>query len=165
MPLDMQDPAVLNVIGVLRSMMGLRFDPADPLHQQLFDAIAEAGPNASYGQRVVALRWVFGWELRQAGALYGKAKADYENAVSGRIVEEQAKAGMESRKQSLGLAEAIAQTEAYQLKLEYLLAEQRERAMRKFLDTLDAALENHRTDRADARAGDRAHAQGLSGGA
>jgi hypothetical protein len=66
---------------------------------------------------------------------------------------------------TLGLAERLAMHEHYTLRLEFLIAEKREQAMRKFLDTLTAALENHRTDRADQRAADVGHARGLSGGA
>lgn len=161
------DPVVYaNVSAVLRDVVGLGSpDLSDPLHAQLFEAVVSAGVNASLGQRIVALRFVFNWELREAGRQFAEAKAAYEHAVSRRVVEEQAKAAQAGVRQSLGLAEAIAETDAYEQKLQYLLAEQRERAMRKFLETLDAALENHRTDRADMRAGDRAHAQGYSGGA
>lgn len=154
------------VASVLRDMIGLTsVDEQNPLHQQLVDAIVNAGPGASFGARVVALRYVFNWELNQAGAQYARAKADYEHAVARRVMEETATAASEDRKIALGLAEKIAEHDAYELKLQYLLAEQRERSMRKFLDTLDAALDNHRTDRADQRAGDRASAQGYGGGA
>jgi len=60
---------------------------------------------------------------------------------------------------------ANASDEAYRLLLEYRLAEQRERAMRNFLQTIQGALDNHRTDRADQRSADRAHADGFTGGA
>lgn len=154
------------VAWILRDTIGLpQPNLDDPLHRRLFDAIVDAGQHASLGQRIVALRWVFNWELRDAGRTYAEAKAAYEHAVSRRVVEEQARAAAEGRKLSLGLSEAIAEDAAYTLKLQYLLAEQVERSMRKFLDTLDAAMDNHRTDRADQRAGDRASAQGYTGGA
>jgi hypothetical protein len=150
---------------VLRDLIGLEVDPADALHTKLLETIHRLGPGATYGQRIVALRFDFVWELRDAGKTYGTAKADYENAVAVKVVEITEKATLEEKKVSLGLAQAMAERDAYDLKLSYLVAEQRERAMRKFLDALDAALENHRTDRADARAGDRAHSQGYGGGA
>lgn len=153
------------VAGVLRSLIGLEVDQQDPLHLKLAETIRRLGPSATYGQRITALRFDFAWELRAAGKEYGTAKADYENKVSLRVVAITEGAALEGKKVTLGLATAKAETEAYELKLSYLVAEQRERAMRKFLDALDAALENHRTDRADARAGDRAHSNGLTGGA
>ncbi|MEV8023355.1 hypothetical protein [Microbacterium sp. NPDC080220] len=153
------------VRAVLRQMIGLEVDSSDALHLKLAETITNLGPAASYGQRIVSLRFDFAWELRDAGRIYGQAKADYENAVAVRVVEISEKAAAEDRRVSLGLAQAMAEKDAYELKLTYLVAEQRERAMRKFLDALDAALENHRTDRADARAVDRAASQGFGGGA
>jgi hypothetical protein len=150
---------------VLRDLIGLEVDPDDALHTKLSETVRRLGPGATYGQRIVALRFDFAWELREAGKEYGSAKADYENHLALRVVEIVETAAAGGQRVALGLAEYKAQGEAYELKLTYLVAEQRERAMRKFLDALDAALENHRTDRADARAGDRAHSQGYGGGA
>ncbi|MAP63160.1 MAG: hypothetical protein CMH34_05330 [Microbacterium sp.] len=149
---------------VLRDLIGLEVDPNDALHNKLAETVYRLGPAATYGQRIVALRFDFAWELRDAGKVYGTAKADYEHALT-QVVEITERAALEGKKISLGLAQAMAEKDAYELKLTYLVAEQRERAMRKFLDALDAALDNHRTDRADSRAGDRAHAQGYGGGA
>lgn len=133
-----------------------------PLHRRLVEALHDLGPGATLGQRVVAMRWVFNWELRDAGAEFARAKAAYEHYMDRRMV-----TLLAEPKMSVAKAQVIASgdDEAYRLKLTYLLAEQTERAMRKFLETLDAALENHRTDRADQRAGDRAHAGGYTGGA
>lgn len=150
---------------VLREVIGLEVTPGDELHNKLADTVRRLGLGATYGQRIVALRFDFVWELRDAGKVFGEAKADYEHAVATQVVEITEKAALDGKKISLGLAQAMAERDAYELKLTYLVAEQRERAMRKFLDALDAALENHRTDRADARAGDRAHSQGFGGGA
>jgi hypothetical protein len=106
---------------------------------------------------------VFNWALRDAGAEFGQAKADYERYVDVETV----RIRTEREKVTRAEAEQIARAtdEAYALHVTYLLAEQRERAMRKFLDTLEAALDNHRTDRADQRAGDRASAAGYDGAA
>lgn len=150
---------------VLREVIGLEVIPGDELHAKLAATVHRLGPAATYGQRIVALRFDFAWELRDAGKIYGTAKADYENAIAVKVVEITERANLDGKKISLGLAQAMAERDAYDLKLAYLVAEQRERAMRKFLDALDAALENHRTDRADARGGDRAHSQGIGGGA
>lgn len=154
------------VAAILRDIIGLdQVDEENPLHQQLADAITNAGPGASFGARVVALRYVFNWQLNDAGAVYARAKADYEHKVARRVMEETATAAAEDRKIALGLAEKIAEHDAYEEKLTYLLAEQRERSMRNFLGTLGAALDLHRTDRSDQRAADRASAQGYGGGA
>lgn len=150
---------------VLRDLIGLEVDPDDDLHTKLCETVRRLGPGATYGQRIVALRFIFAWELRAAGRIYGTAKADYENQLAVRVVEIVETAAGDGKRVALGLAEYKAQGEAYELKLTYLVAEQRERAMRKFLDALDAALDNHRTDRADSRAVDRAAAQGYGGGA
>ncbi|MBD8477602.1 hypothetical protein [Microbacterium sp. CFBP 8794] len=153
------------VAATLRAIIGLEVDNTDALHQKLAATITDLGPGATYGQRIVALRFDFVWELRDAGKVYGEAKGDYEGTRSRRVVEITETALAEGRKVTLGLAEHMAEAELYELKLTYLVAEQRERAMRKFLDALDAALDNHRTDRADSRAVDRATAQGFGGGA
>lgn len=151
------------VAAVLRDTIGLQHvDENDPLHQKLIDATLNAGSGATFGARIVALRYVFNWELLEAGRAFAEAKTAYEGHLTRQKVIELAK-----DKMSVAKAEILAEGSegAYELKLRYLLAEQRERAMRKFLDTLDAALDNHRTDRADQRAGDRAHAGGYTGGA
>jgi hypothetical protein len=152
------------VAAVLRDLIGLeQVDESDPLHRRLADAITNAGASATFGARVVAVRWVFNWALRDAGAEFGQAKADYERYVDVETV----RIRTEREKVTRAEAEQIARAtdEAYALHVTYLLAEQRERAMRKFLDTLEAALDNHRTDRADQRAGDRASAAGYDGAA
>ncbi|KAK2701932.1 hypothetical protein QYM36_019433 [Artemia franciscana] len=147
-------------------MIGLTdVDESSPLHMQLVDAITNAGQGATFGARVVALRYVFNWQLNDAGAVYARAKADYEHAISRRVTAEMAKGELDGRRMSLGWAQAIAEEAAYEQKLAYLLAEQRERSMRHFLQTLDASLDNFRTMRADERAADRAHSQGIGGGA
>jgi len=147
----------------LRESVGLEDpDPTDPLHAKLMDAILSLPPGASFGQRVVALRYVFNWELRAAGAEFAESKTKYEHHLTRQKI-----LHLGTEKMSVAKAEILAEGSdgAYELKLRYLLAEQRERAMRKFLETLEAALDNHRTDRADQRAGDVAHRGGYSGGA
>jgi hypothetical protein len=140
---------------LLIDTIGLRDpDPSDRLHGTLIDTLIDLGPGATLGQRVVALRYVFNWELVEAGKEFATAKTKYENLLTRQKVIELAK-----EKMSVAKAEIFAEGSdgAFELKLKYLLAEQRERAMRKFLDTLDAALENHRTDRADQRSADTYH--------
>lgn len=127
-----------------------------PLHAKLVATLHRLGPGASFGDRIVALRFDFNWELQDAGQVFAKAKADFEHHV-----ERKAVALLTEPKMSVAKADLIAKSsdQAYELKLRFLLAEQRERSMRKFLETLAAALDNHRTNRADQRFGDRDHAR------
>jgi hypothetical protein len=150
-------------LAALRETVGITDpDPSDPLHAKLINALAEAGPGSTLGQRTVACRFVINWEHRKAGADYANAKAAYEKRLTRRKTELLAEDGMAVSKAVI-LAEA--DDEVYRLKLAFLLAEQYERTLRQLLQTLDRALDNHRTDRADWRAADQAHAQGYSGGA
>lgn len=154
------DPRMLTM---LRETVGLRDpDVDDPLHAQLIDALIWVGPGATFGARIVSLRYVFNWELRQAGVEFATAKTEYER----KLTREKAR-WLAEPKMAIGKAEILAENDdqVFNLKLKYLLAEQRERALRKFLDTMDAALDNHRTDRADQRAVDRATASGYTGSA
>lgn len=156
------------VATILRDIIGLTdVDEDNPLHMQLVDAITNAGPVASFGARVVALRYVFNWQLLDAGERFAKAKADYERFIDTETVKLRGTAAARGEKTTRAEAEQIARASdrAYELHLAYLVAEQRERAMRNFLQTLESALDNHRTDRADQRAADRASAQGYGGGA
>jgi hypothetical protein len=149
--------------GALRSIGLITPDLADPLHAGLVSALHDLGPYASQVTRLTAMRWVFAWELRAAGEEYARAKTTYEHHVDRRTVQLRA----EGEKVSRAEAEQLARAEdaANELHLAYLLAEQKERAMRNFLGTIQSAQDAARTDRADARAADAAHAQGLSGGA
>lgn len=149
-------------LDALRDTIGLVDpDPDDPLHRKLINALVPLGPGSTVGQRIVALRLVINWEHRDAGRRFASAKADYERLLTRRKARLLAEDGM-----SVARAEVLAEADddVYQAKLEFLVAQQYERSMRLFLESLDAALDNHRTDRADQRASDVAHAQGLSGG-
>jgi hypothetical protein len=150
------------VADVLRDVMGLQEPNGDdPFHRKLWQAVVDAGPGASYGARVVALKFAVNWELVDAGQEYAARRTDYEAEYAKVKVR-----WLAEPKMSVAKAETLADADpnVYRLKLEYRLAELREQAMRKFLDTLASALENHRTDRADQRAGDRASAGGFGGG-
>lgn len=150
----------------LLTLTGLRtLDMGDALHADLARAVYELGAGASDGVVLQRLRWHYVQHLRDAGAAFAKAKADFEHAVSRRVVEEMARSREDGRRMSLGWATEIATSEAQSHKLAYLLAEQRERFIRKALDSIASAIELHRTARADERAADRAHAQGMTGGA
>lgn len=151
------------LLAVLRDIGMDAPDLSVPLHAKVVETLRRLGPGATRGMRIVALQYDFNWEHEAAGRLFATAKTDYEHFLA----KTKTRLMGEDPKMSVAKAEAFAEAddEAYRLKLEYLLAEQRERAMRKFLDTLKSDLDNHRTDRADKRAGDQAHAQGYGGGA
>lgn len=144
-------PALLDVLRGI----GLQDPDLEvPLHARLVATLHRLGPGATSGQRLVALRFDFAWELEEAGRVFAKAKTDYEHFVAKTKAALMLGDGFSGTK-----AEAIAtgDDKAYELKLTYLLAEQRERAMRNFLGTIQSAQDNHRTDRADARAADTEH--------
>jgi len=151
-------PALLDV---LRDIGMDAPDLAVPLHAKVVETLRRLGPGATRGMRIVALQYDFGWEHEEAGRTFAKAKADYEHFMA----KTKTRLLVEDPKLSVAKAEAFAEAEddAYRLKLEYLLAEQRERSMRQFLQTLKSDLDNHRTDRADRRIADQAHADGIGG--
>ena len=152
------------VVDRLAQLTGIRqLDLDDTLHRELALDVYELGSGATDGAVLQRLRWRFAWHLKQAGETLAKSRLAYEAHVDRRTVELRAGEKPPSRAE----AEQIARAEdpAYTAKLAYLLAEQRERAMRKFLDAIESAIDLHRTERADARAADRAHAGGYGGGA
>lgn len=149
-------------LDVLRSIGLLEPDPEDALHVALVNSVLRLGPGAAYGRQLTAMRFEFAWALSAAGAEFAKAKTDYEHRLA------KAKAVLMLEKGFSGVkAQAIAEADdaLYELQLRYRLAELRERAMRKFLDAIENAVEVWRTGRADERAADQAHARGFSGGA
>lgn len=133
-------------------------DPDDPLHRRLVDALRRTR-GATWGNQLVALKFEFNWAHVDAGRVYAKAKVDYEHLIDAETVRLQATTPPAGKAYSRAQAEQIARAsdQAYQLQLKFLLAEKREQSMRKFLDTLQSALDNHRTDRADWRAADVEH--------
>lgn len=162
----MTDPAIPDGLAEVLLDIGMAEpDMTVPLHVKLIDAMRRLGPHATHGARVVAMRYIFNWELDAAGSLFAEAKTKYETFIDRETL--RLRATDDSGKLSRVEAEQMARASdrAYDLKLTYLTAEQRERSMRNFLVTLEKDLDNHRTDRADWRAADRAHAQGLDGGA
>lgn len=145
-------------------LVGLRaLDMADSLHVDIARSVYELGAGASDGTVLQRVRWHFAWHLRDAGEVFATAKRDYERHVDRETVRLRATG---EKPPSRAEAEQIARAsdEAYELHLKFLLAEQRERAMRKFLDAIASAIDLHRTDRADSRKADAAHASGFGGG-
>jgi hypothetical protein len=155
------EPLEPDVLHQLREIGLENPDPANPLHVKLVATLRRMR-GQSQGARLVALKYDFNWELIAAGKEFATAKTDYEHHID----KEAVRFRLEGEKSGdMALRRANASDEAYVLLLKYRLAEQQERAMRKFLDTLSNAFDNHRTDRADARAGNQFHAHGHDGGA
>lgn len=164
-----QQQHVLRQIEMVTSrLLGLeRIDVEDSLHADLAKAVYELGPGQPDGVVLQRFRWHFVWHLRDAGATYATARADHDHLIDRRTVRLRAEAAKAGEKLSRLEAEQVAKSEdaTYAKNLAMLLAEQRERAMRKALDAIDSAIELHRTDRADARRSDTQHGQGMTGGA
>lgn len=161
-PVGPGEAFVLGRIGIVDPDLG------DPFHAGLLAAVRRVGPGQSQGSYLSALRFQIVQEHLLAGRVYAEERAQYERAKSRHIVKAMNEPRSEgSPRMSLGLAEHMAETDdgLYERKLRFLVAEKREQTMRKFLDAIEGALDNHRTDRADQRAADRASAQGLTGGA
>lgn len=147
------------------ALVGLRsLDMFDPLHVDIARSVYELGSGATDGALLQRIRWHFAWHLRDAGADFAKSKLAYEHHVDRETVRMRA-AGEKPPSRAEAEQIARASDEAEGLHLRYLLAEQKERAMRKMLDAVESAIDLHRTQRADERAADRASAQGYGGGA
>ena len=140
-------------------------DPDDALHVSLVNAVLRLGPAAAQGIVLTAMRWEINWAQKVAGEVFAKAKVDYEHAIAKVTVKTIAEGSAKGERVSVAFAGKLAEVEAYELKLVYLLAEKREQSLRKMLDTIETQVDVWRTGRADERAADRAHAQGYSGGA
>ena len=140
-------------------------DPSDDLHRRLVNAVLRLGAGAPDGVRLTAMRWEMNWAQKEAAEVFAKAKVDYEHTVAKSVVRSQAEASARGERMAVSLSNQIAETEAYEHKLAFLLAEKREQSLRKMLDTIETQVDVWRTGRADERAADRAHASGYSGGA
>lgn len=149
---------VLDIVG-LRAL-----DMTDPLHVDIARSVYELGSAATDGALLQRIRWHLAWHLRAAGEDFARSKLAYEHHVDRETVRLRAEG---EKPPSRAEAEQIARAsdEAGTMHLRYLLAEQKERAMRKMLDAVESAIDLHRTQRADERAADRAHAQGIGGAA
>lgn len=152
------EPLTPDIVAGLRAIGLHQPNPTDPLHVRLVDALRRTR-GASWGNQLVALKFEFNWEHVEAGRLFAQAKVDYEHHIDIETVRLQATAQPNGKFLTRAAAEQVARAsdQAYQLQLQFLLAEKREQSMRKFLDTLSSALDNHRTDRADQRATDLEH--------
>jgi hypothetical protein len=129
----------------------------DALHVALVDAIWRT-LGGSYGAQLVAMRFEVAQALRQAGEDYAKAKHQTERILARETVRLVAGPDKVTRALAQQMAEA---SDAYDsARLNELVQEKREQWLRKLLDTFAAAMDNHRTDRADDRAASRFGASG-----
>jgi len=130
------------------------------LHRRLVAGLRDVGAGRPLGAQLAAVRYVVRDEHGIAGRALAQARADHEEKVLTRKIE----LLQGGEKITVALAKDIAESDAVDERREWLRAEQEERTLREFLKAIADDLENHRTDRADLRAGDRAEAQGLGGG-
>jgi hypothetical protein len=143
--------AALTEIGITEP------DYTDPLHRKLVDALVRTR-GAVWGDRLVALKFVFNWAQFQAGKEFADAQADWLHQIDVRTVPLVAPAdGSKGLTRAFAEQTVRAQEDMYELQLKALVAEKREQSLRKMLDTLQSALDNHRTSRADWRAADVEH--------
>lgn len=151
----------VELLQLLVETVGIQqYDGRDILHRRLIKTLADLGRGASVGDRIAACRLVVTWELREAAHWAKTGKANYDNAVSLRVLQLTEEARVKGRKIGESIARRTAETENFDDRMMYLQQEARATAMRHLLSALESALDNHRTDRADLRAGDRAHAGG-----
>lgn len=131
-------------------------DLADRLHQRLIQALQACGPAATDGELITAMRFVFGHEMSLAGDESALAKVSAERmlAVESAQIHRESGVPLSAAKR---LVEADARYWDWRERAERQL--QRQRYCREMLHSLQAALDNHRTDRADMRAADQWHAQ------
>lgn len=159
-------PLPEHILTRVRALVGLdRPNQNDALHVRLVNTVVRTWA-MSPGQQLSAVRFDFNWCLLEAGKRKSTLKADYDRLVDRETTRMVAAAEAENRKLSRREAEqrVTGTDEAYNLKLAQLLAEHEEQSMRKFLDTIDGAIETWRTDQANRRAADTAEARGFGGG-
>lgn len=132
-------------------------NPRDPVHVEMVNAILEVGPTAPEHVRLQRLRWSFNHMLRDAGSRFANAKADVDD-MTGQRVADLLKA---DTKLSVARAQALVagDVEIQAAQRAMLIAQQLERALRKFLDTIEVAVDLYRTSRADERRADTFHTE------
>jgi len=134
-------------------------DYEDPLHRDLVAALVRT-KGAVWGDRLVAVKFVINWAQFSAGKEAAEAQAAWLHQVDVRTVPLVAPAdGSKGLTRAFAEQTVRAQDDMYELQLTALVAEKREQSLRKLLDTLQSALDSHRTNRADWRAGDTEHSR------
>jgi hypothetical protein len=127
------------------------------LHTRMVSALRDVGPTRPLGARIAAVRYVVRAEHERAGLALAEARATHEDKVRDRKIE----LLRDPEKRTVALINELAGDAAKTERRAWLRAEQQERTLREFMKALADDLEAHRSDRADARSGDRAHADGV----
>jgi hypothetical protein len=156
-------PLPPDVLSRLRELVGLLDpDPTVELHRNLARAVYRTR-NKSHGDQLIAVRLVFNWAQLDAGKRKAVAKAAYDKLVDQGTTKLLMEAAAGSKRLSRKEAEQRVQAsdEAYTLKLESLVVEHEEQSYRKFLETLSGGTSTWQTHRADDRAADVDHANGI----
>lgn len=130
-------------------------DPHNPFHLRLVDACHRT-KGMLLGARLVALEWVFNWDLERYGTEWATAKTEYEVARAKAIVrfrDEGEKSG------AMCEVKADALDEIRDLHLRYRVAEQMMRLANKRVGTIKNQMEVWRSQNANQRAADQFHAR------
>lgn len=130
-------------------------DPSNELHRRLVEAMQRTR-GSSRGNQLVAMQWVFNWDLEQQGAEFASSKTEYESLVAKHVVRFR-DAGEKSGEMCVRRAEA--EPDVHAAALRYRLAEQLERLARKRLETVRNQIEVWRSENADRRTADSFHAR------
>ena len=125
-------------------------DPADELHVRLVETFRRMR-GSSRGSLLIALEWVFNWDLERKSAEFARAKSDYESLLARHIVRFR-DGGEKSGEMCTNRAEALDDVAVAHLR--YRLAEGVERLARRRLDTIAHQTEVWRTEQANERAAD-----------
>ena len=131
-------------------------DLHDRLHQRIIQSLQACGPGASDGELITAMRFVFGHEMSLSGDEAATEKIAAERMLGVEAGELHRESGI-SRTEAKRVIEGEPRYWEHRRQAERML--QRQRYCREMLHSLQAALDNHRTDRADQRAADQWHAQ------
>lgn len=152
----MTEPLDPDILERLERFVGLtRPDASEPLHVELVRTLRRV-KGMPDGVQLAALRFVFNWELHTIGKEFVTAKSNYEHYLDKEKMKFMVEKNFSATKAT---TYANATDEAYTLLLKYRLAEQRAQSMRKFLDTLNVAVEVWRSVNANERRADFAHAK------
>lgn len=151
----MAEPLPAYVLDALAEVGIYSPDPSNELHRHLVDAIQRTAGEME-GVRLVAMQWVFGWDMGRQGREFAEAKAAYEV--------EQAKAVIRFRdggEKSGAMCEKRAEADpaVAAANLRFRLAEQLERLARKRLDTISNQIKVWQSRNANEREADRFHAR------
>ena len=139
-----------DVVAELEAVGIYNADPEDELHKRLVAALYRTR-GASRGNRLVAMQWVYNWDLGRYGTEFATARADYESMKAIHIVVFR-DAGEKSGAMCDTRAEALPEVKAAHLR--YRVAEQLERLARKRLDTITNQIEVWRSEEATQRKAD-----------